>query len=93
MLHSKSIKSIQELKKFFAIPEKKVDYLLDSLKFFDLKCVNKSLDCLKRQGSSINSILAVLLILPFLNHATVHALLWSGSKTMANGGKDIYYRI
>ncbi|QEC71018.1 hypothetical protein FSB73_04335 [Arachidicoccus ginsenosidivorans] len=72
--------------------QKKVDYLLDSLRFFDLKCVNKGLGYLKRQGASISSILAVLLILPFLNHATVHAFLRAGSKIMANGGKDVYYR-
>jgi len=92
MLPSKGIESIEELKKYFSIPEKKVDYLLDLLKFFDFKRIHKKLDVLKRQGSSISSILSVLVILPFLNQASVHALLRSGSKNMAGGGKDVFYR-
>jgi len=92
MLPSKGIETIEELKKYFSIPEKKVDYLLDILKFFDFKRIHKRLDGLKRQGSSISSILSVFIILPFLNHASVHALLRSGSKNMAGGGKDVYYR-
>jgi hypothetical protein len=92
MLPSKGIESIEELKKYFSIPEKKVDYLLDLLKFFDFKRIHKKLDVLKRQGSSISSILSVLVILPFLNQASVHALLRSGSKNMAGGGKDVLYR-
>ena len=79
MLPSKGIESIEELKKYFSIPEKKVDYLLDILKFFDFKRIHKRLDVLKRQGSSISTILSVLVILPFLNQASVHALLRSAA--------------
>ena len=93
MLQDKGIESIQELKKYFSNPERKVDYLLDIFKFFDFKRINKRLDILKRQGSSISSVLSVLIILPFLKQASVHALLRSGCKNLAGGGKDVYYRI
>ena len=63
----------------FIKPRKKVDYLLDIVKFFDFKRIHKKLDGLKRQGSSISAILSVLLILSFLNQASVHALLRSAA--------------
>ena len=47
---------------------------------------------MKRQGSSISTILSVLVILPFLNQVSVHALLRSGSKNLSAGGKDAFYR-
>ena len=92
MLQSKGIETLEELKKYFSNSEKKVDYLLDILKFFDFKKIHQKLNAIKRQGSSISSILSVLVILPFLNQASIHALLRSGSKNMAGGGKDVYYR-
>lgn len=40
----------------------------------------------------MSSILSVLVLLSLLNQTSVHALLRSGSKNMADGGKDVYYR-
>ena len=77
----------------FIKPRKKVDYLLDIVKFFDFKRIHKKLDGLKRQGSSISVILSVLVILPFLNQASVHALLRSGSKNLSTGGKMCFIEL
>jgi hypothetical protein len=92
MLQSKDIHSIQELSKIASDPEKKVNYLLDYLKFFDFKIVYRGLNSLKRRGYSMSSILSILVILPFINQASIHALLRSGSKNMAEGEKDVFYR-
>lgn len=93
MLQSKDIKSIDELKKYFSGSEKMVDHLVDLLQFFEFKSIYKRLNVIKKRGYSISSVFSVFIILPFLHHASVHALFKSGSKAMANGGKDVYYRV
>lgn len=92
MLQAKDIKSVKELQEFFSKPEKVVDYLIDSVKFFEIKSVFKPLNVVKKRGYSLVSVLPVFISLPFLHHASIYALFRSGSKCMAAGGKDVYYR-
>lgn len=92
MLQAKDIKSVKELQDYFAKPEKVVDYLIDLVKFFEIKSVFKPLNGVKKRGYSLVNVLPVFISLPFLHQASIHALFRSGSKSMAAGGKDVYYR-
>lgn len=92
MLHAKDIKSVKELQEYFSNPEKLVDYLIDLVKFFEFKSVFNPLNAIKKRGYSLSNILSVFITLPFLHHGSVHSLFKSGSKGLASGGKDVYYR-
>ena len=80
MLQSKDIKTVKELQEYFSKPEKVVDYLIDLVKFFEIKSVFKPLNGIKKRGYSLSNVLAVFISLPFLHHASIHALLRSGSR-------------
>jgi hypothetical protein len=92
MLQAKDIKSVEELKKYFSNSEKMVDHLIDLLQFFEFKSISKRLNAVKKRGYCMSGVFSVFVILPFLHHASVHALFKSGSKGLINGGKDVYYR-
>jgi len=69
------------------------DHLADLLSFFEFKKgIGKQLNPIKRRGYAMSKVFSVLMLLPFLKHASVHALLKSGNKELAEGGKDVYYR-
>jgi len=92
MLLSKDIKSVDELKKYFADPQKMVDHLVDLLSFFEFKRVFKILDPIKKRGFAMSQVFSLILLFPFLHHASVHALFKSGNSKLASGQKDVYYR-
>lgn len=88
MLQSKDIKSVEELKKYFSCPQKMVDHLVDLLSFFEFKGITQQLNPIKKMGYTMSSIFSVLMLLPFLKHASVYALLKSGNKELAEGCKE-----
>jgi len=92
MLQDKDIKSVGELKKYFSDSEKMVDYLIHQLEFFQFKSVYNLLNGIKKRGYGVSGVFSIFVILPFLRHASIHALFKSGSRGLANGGKDVYYR-
>ncbi|HVB03585.1 MAG TPA: hypothetical protein VNE41_07675, partial [Chitinophagaceae bacterium] len=92
MLLSKDKKSVDELKKYFADPQKMVDHLVDLLSFFEFKWVFKILDPIKKRGFSMSQVFSLILLFPFLHHASIHALFKSGNSKLASGQKDVYYR-
>jgi len=92
MLQAKDIKTVNELQEYFSKPEKVVDYLIDLVKFFEIKSVFKPLNSIKKRGYSLSNVLSLFISLPFLHHGSVHALFRSGSRNLAEGGKDVYYR-
>jgi hypothetical protein len=92
MLRSKDIQSIEELKKYFSCSTKMVDYLVNLLSFFEFKSVYGVLKPLKKKGYDITRVLPVLIILPFLKHASIYALFKSRSKDLSCVQKDVYYR-
>ncbi|HVX00097.1 MAG TPA: hypothetical protein VHA52_06670 [Candidatus Babeliaceae bacterium] len=59
MLQAKDIKSVKEL--YFAKPEKVVDYLIDLVKFFEIKRVFKPLNGVKKRGYSLVNVLPVFI--------------------------------
>lgn len=92
MLQSKDIQSVEELKKYFSNSTKMVDSLVNLLSFFEFKRVYGVLKPLKKRGYHIFDIFSVLIILPFLKHASIHALFKSRSKDVSGADKDVYYR-
>ena len=53
---------------------------------------HNGLSSLKKRGFKIHEIFPLLLILPFLQHASLHALFKSRSKDLCCAQKDVYYR-
>ena len=92
MLQSKDIQSVEELKKYFSCSTKMVDYLVNLLSFFEFKRVYGVLKPLKKRGYNIIDVFPVLIILPFLKHASIHALFKSRNKDLSPADKDVYYR-
>jgi len=92
MLQSKDIQSIEEIKKYFSCATKMVDQMVDLLSFFEFKRVYNVLKPLKKRGYDILDVFPVLLILPFLKHASIYSLFKSRSKDLSAAQKDVYYR-
>ncbi len=92
MLQAKDIQSIEELKKYFSSSTKMVDYLVNLLSFFEFKRVYGVLKPLKKRGYNIIDVFPLFIILPFLKHASIHALFKSRSKDLSCAQKDVYYR-
>ncbi len=67
-------------------------FLLSVLQLFEFKRVYNVLNSFKKRGYSIHDIFPLLLILPFLKHASIHALFKSRSKDLSCAQKDVYYR-
>src|SRR6266487_1318078 len=91
MLRSIDIQSIEELKKYFSCSTKMVDYLVNLLSFFEFKRVYGVLKPLKKRGYDIINVFPLLIILPFLKHASIHALFKSRSKDLSCAQRDVYY--
>lgn len=92
MLQPKDIRSVEELKKYFSCSTKMVDHLTSLLSFFEFKRVYNVLNACKKRGYVINDIFPMFVILPFLKHASIHALFKSRSKDLSCAQKDVYYR-
>jgi len=93
MLRHEDIAKVSEIKTEFGQSAKVVDQLLHWLRFFDFTSVHSPLSDLKSKGYKANHLLAVLVALPFINHASVHALLKSGISVLSEAKKDAYYRL
>jgi hypothetical protein len=92
LLHKDNI-SISEIKTRFNAQTYLSESFLDWLSFFKFKSVYSPLEALKTKGFLIAELLSVLIILPFINKESVHALLKSGLKDLSPSAKDSYYRL
>lgn len=92
MLQSKDIQSVEELKKYFSCSTKMVDHPVDLLSLFEFKRVYGVLKPLKKRGYDIVTVFPLLIILPFIKHASIYALFKSRSKDLSCARKDVYYR-
>lgn len=93
MLRHKDTLSILEIKARFNAPTYLSESFLGWLSFFKFKSVYSPLDVLKTKGYPLGTLLSVLIILPFINKDSVHALLRSGMKDLSPSAKDSYYRL
>jgi hypothetical protein len=93
MLRCKDTHKIDELKILFRSGEKVVDLLVDYISFFDIKSVTARFDSIKTKGYSFTNLLSVMVILPFLQMASLRALLISGYSYLSQAEKDAYYRL
>jgi hypothetical protein len=69
-----------------------VDYLVNLLSFFEFKRVYGVLKPLKKRGYDIIHVFPLFIVLPFLKHASIHALFKSRSKDLCAAQKDVYYQ-
>lgn len=93
MLRHKDTLSISEIKARFNAQAYLSESFLGWLSFFKFKSVYSPLDVLKTKGYPLGTLLSVLIILPFINKDSVHALLRSGMKDLSPSAKDSYYRL
>lgn len=93
MLRHKDTLSISEIKVRFNAQTYISESFLDWLSFFKFKSVYSPLNVLKTKGYPIGSLLSIMIILPFINKGSVHALLRSGMKDLSPSAKDSYYRL
>lgn len=93
MLHNKDTHNIDELKSLLRIKEKAIDLLVDYVSFFDFRSVTSRFDPIKKKGYSFTNLLSVLVVMPFLNMASLRALLVSGVSYLSEAEKDAYYRL
>ena len=91
-MNKSNIESVGELKIYFSCSTKMADHLTSLLSFFEFKRVYNLLNSFKKRGYHIADIFSMLVILPFLKHASVHPLFKSLSKDFLNVKKDVYYR-
>lgn len=93
MLHNKDTHNIDELKSLLRLKGKAVDLLVDYVSFFDFRSVTSSFDSVKNKGYGFTNLLSVLVVMPFLNMASLRALLVSGISYLSEAEKDAYYRL
>ena len=93
MLRPKDTLSLSEIKTRFNAQAHLSESFLNWLSFFKFKSVYSPLDVLKTKGYPIGGLLSVMIILPFINKDSIHALLRSGMKDLSPSAKDSYYRL
>lgn len=93
MLHNKGIKKLDELKDFFIHDQKAPDAIMTIMKQFSNKAINQSISNIKKRGVSSQSILSVMLLLPFIGVCSVFSLFKSGYASLSEGEKDSIYRM
>ncbi|MBA3901440.1 MAG: transposase [Bacteroidetes bacterium] len=93
MLQHKDTISISEIKARFNAQTYLSESFLEWLSFFKFNSVYSPLEVLKTKGYLIADLLSILIILPFINKGSVHALLKSGMKDLSPSAKDSYYRL
>lgn len=93
MLRPKDTLSLSEIRNRFNAQAYIPESFLNWLSFFKFKSVYSPLDVLKTKGYPIGGLLSMMIILPFINKDSIHALLRSGMKDLSPSAKDSYYRL
>jgi len=94
MQHNKITKNISELKPIISDSEKMTSSLTDVMNIFNLKKHFSLFNFLKSKGVAVNSLLNIIILLPFYGVASIYALYQSGIKNSEfQGKKDVYYDI
>ena len=89
MLHCKSTKKTNELKKSFAHRWLEVDLIQETIKLFKISQLLKSFVYIKQKGYSFELVLTMLIMRSFYGEKSVHSFVEHKFTTMK---KDVYYR-
>lgn len=93
MLNIDNIQRISEMKELFAVTAKGSEMLIDVCHRFFTKNFRRQLFSVKSKGLKASKVILVLLHIPFLGVATVHALFKSGYASLSEAEKSVYYRL
>lgn len=93
MLHSKDINKIWELKNGFTQRWLEPEFILSSLKCFSFSSLCSCISSVKLRGYSFESVLTILISLPFIGAASVHSMVNGVVKHHIESGKDTFYRL
>jgi len=93
MLHTKDIKNIGELKNSFSVSDQNADLFFDLLAPFKSGSWKNPMVGLKEKGYSFQSIISVLIVLPFTGQGTVHGFIHSWFSCIIQAHKDVFYRL
>lgn len=93
MLRNKGINKISELKNSFTHSWVEPDFIKSSLKSFSFSNLCNCLSPLKMRGYGIETILSVLISLPFMGGSTVNSLFGNYINYQVESGKDVFYRL
>jgi len=93
MLHSKDINKIWELKNGFTQRWLEPEFILSSFKCFSFSKLCSCISQVKLRGYSFESLLTILISLPFIGAASVHSMVNGVVKHHIESGKDTFYRL
>ena len=93
MLQTKIRYKIDEIQGFFRDREKSIDALIQLVSFFDIKRISRMANAVKAKGYYFHRLLSILILLPYLNQASIYAFLQSGYSELSEAEKDAYYRL
>ena len=93
MQQNKNSKKIEQIEKVAQNPESIVENLADVIDKFKFRQKLKNFDIIKRSGTPISNIAAVLMFIPFLGVASVSALFKYGLNNIDSGQKNAYYDV
>jgi hypothetical protein len=93
MLRNKDIAKIQEIKTLFTDSWVRPEFFSKQIELFDFTKASKIFKAIKKGGVPVWDIVKLLLILPFSNTQSIHALYTTKMAPVAKGQKDIYYRL
>jgi len=93
MLRNKDINKISELKNGFTPAWVEPDFIKSSLKSFSFSSICNCLKPFKRNGYGIDTILSILISMPFIGADTVKSLFGSYIQYQVSAGKDVFYRL
>ena len=94
MQHIKNSKKKSEIQLVSENPEALTNSLASVMDKFNLKKHFSIFNFIKSKGLAVSSILNILIILPFLGFASIHALVKTGlSQVDFEGAKDAIYDI
>ena len=93
MLQSKIKYKIDEIQSFCRDQKKSIDALIELVSFFDIRRISRMANVIKAKGYSFHRLLSILILLPYLNQASIYAFLQSGYSELSAAEKDAYYRL
>ena len=93
MQHLKSIKKPGEFEKFIANDDKTGLCLEDTLKFFEIQCIFRQFESVKKGGINVVLVLSALLVMLFYNGRNIHNFFSRqfGKVSGIKGSKNSYY--
>ncbi|MDP6922996.1 MAG: transposase [Lutibacter sp.] len=93
MLHTKDITNVRELKNSFSHSDQNADLFFDLMAPFKTGNWKNPMVGLKIKGYSFQSIISVLIVLPFTGQKTVRGFIHSWFSCVIEAQKDVFYRL